>query len=116
MRGIMLIDRASDTISMGSLSGIVRDVTAATRVTSAQPVPAEATPSTAQPCWTLLESLKIGLSVDSPETSRNSPEIDSLVSSSRYDWDGSFFYTVEPAKDSLHVPSEAADPLSPVNP
>ena len=31
-------------------------------------------------------------------------------------WDGFFFYTVERAKDSFYVPSEAADPLSPVSP
>jgi hypothetical protein len=31
-------------------------------------------------------------------------------------WDGFFFYTVERAKDSFYVPSEGADPLSPVSP
>ena len=30
-------------------------------------------------------------------------------------WDGFFFYTVERAKASFHVPSEAADPLAPVS-
>jgi hypothetical protein len=31
-------------------------------------------------------------------------------------WDGFFFYTVERAKASFHVPSEAGDSLSPVSP
>ena len=31
-------------------------------------------------------------------------------------WDGFFFYTVERAKASFHVPSKVADPLSPVSP
>ena len=31
-------------------------------------------------------------------------------------WDGSFFYAVERAKDSFYVPSEVADPLSPISP
>jgi len=33
-----------------------------------------------------------------------------------FPWDGFFFYTVERAKDSLYVPSEIADPLSPISP